>query len=488
MADQPTDGTDRDPDRLAPEPRPPIYPGAARRTAGRRRAFYPTRDFSEGNVPRHLWYLAWPQVTEGFLAITVQLAELVWVGRLGFQAIAGLGVGQTYMMLIVAIRSGLDAVTRAMIARSIGARRPAHANHVLLQALTLTALFSVLVITLGLLFTRPMLGVLGLSDAVVEQASGYMRVQYVTIAFASFQMLTAGALQASGNSLTPLKADTANRAAHFVLSPLLIFGWLGLPALGLVGAAVAALVGRVLAAGLNFYALSKGTSRLQLNLKRYKLDLGLIRSMVGIGIPASVTGMQRGLSQLVVMGIVATFGDAPLAAFSTMRRAETIANQSSVGLGRSAGALAGQNLGAGQPRRAKSAMRWAVLYGAVPSAALTSVFLLFPREVVSFVNSDPEFVDLASQWVRIFAVGYFSITAVQVFTHAFNTSGETVAPMLITVGALWLFEIPLALALSNLTSLGQFGVPWAIVAGSTLRLTVLAWYFGRGSWLRTGTL
>lgn len=76
----------------------------------------------------------------------------------------------------------------------------------------------------------------------------------------------------------------------------------------------------------------------------------------------------------------------------------------------------------------------------------------------------------------------------QVFTHAFNTSGETVAPMLITVGALWLFEIPLALALSNLTSLGQFGVPWAIVAGSTLRLTVLAWYFGRGSWLRTGTL
>ena len=392
------------------------------------------------------------------------------------------------MLLIIAIRSGLDAVTRAMIARSIGARRPAHANHVLLQALTLTALFSVLVITLGLLFTRPLLGVLGLSDAVVEQASGYMRVQYVTVAFAAFQMLTAGALQASGDSLTPLKADTANRVAHFVLSPLLIFGWFGFPSLGLVGAAVASLVGRVLAGSLNFYALSKGTSRLRLNLKRYKVDLGLMRDMVVIGIPASVTGMQRGLSQLVVVGIAATFGDAPLAAFSAMRRAETIANQSSVGLGRSAGALAGQNLGADEPQRAKSALRWAILYGAGPSIALASIFLLFSREVMSFVNSEPEFVNLASQWVRILAVGYFSIIAVQVFTNAFNTSGQTLAPMVITVGALWLFEIPLTLALTNLTSLGQFGVPWAIVAGSTLRLTVFAWYFGRGSWLRTGTL
>lgn len=78
------------------------------------------------------------------------------------------------------------------------------------------------------------------------------------------------------------------------------------------------------------------------------------------------------------------------------------------------------------------------------------------------------------------------MSPVQVFTQAFNTSGSTFAPMIITVSTMWAFEIPLAYALANFTSLGQFGLAWAIVAGMTLRLVLFTWYYFSERWLRTG--
>ncbi len=490
MDDDTSHAPDLDAGHVEARGRPDEAPDSAPSSAARRRrcSSYATRDLTKGSVPKILWFLAWPQVTEGLLAVVDQLADLIWVGRLGSQAIAGLGVGQVLMLTIMASRMGLDAAMRAMIARAVGARRLSHANHVFLQSLTVTVLFAAALVAIGLFLTEPMLRVLGLSESVVEQASTYMRVQFFAIAVMAFHGLSAGALQASGDSLTPLKAEAVCRTTHLILSPLLIFGWLGLPAMGLAGVAAATVVARCLSVGMNFFALARGSSRLRLDLRRYRIDVSLIWRMVVVGVPASITGMQRGLSQLVALVIVAPFGDSAVAAFAVLRRVEATANQTSQGLGKASGALAGQNLGAGQPQRARSTVKWAVAFVGLASLGVALFFLVFSNEVASFVNPDPQFVSVASRWLSILALGYFSMSAVQVFTHAFNTSGDTVAPMLVTLTTLWGIQIPLAFALSNLTTLGQFGVPWAIVAGATLRLVVFALYFCSGRWLRTGIM
>ena len=120
-----------------------------------------------------------------------------------------------------------------------------------------------------MLFTEHMLRVVGLSDSVVEQAAGYMRFQFVAMAMVGYHRLSGGALQASGDSITPLKAATVTRIAHLVISPLLIFGWLGFPDMGLTGAAIARLVAEFLGIGMNFYALMNGTSRLRIRFRDY---------------------------------------------------------------------------------------------------------------------------------------------------------------------------------------------------------------------------
>lgn len=462
---------------------------SAQRPARRRgRSGRITRDLTKGSIPRNLWYLAWPQITESFLSVVDQLADLIWAGRLGFQALAGLGIAQTFLMMLMTARMGLDAGMRSMISRAVGARQIGYANHVMLQAITLTTAYSLVLVVIGLIFTEPLLRLMGLSDEVVRQAGGYMRFQFFAMSVMGLQRLTAGALQASGDSVTPLKAAFVSRVGHLVLSPFLIFGWWWFPSLELAGAGAANLISQTAGTSMNFYALSRGTSRLRLSLRGYYVDFPLIWRLLRIGIPASVTGAQRAVSQLIVVFIVAPFGDAALAAFALSRRAENTVSHASRGLGRAAGALAGQNLGVGQTERARQSLFWALIYAGVASLVVAGLFLAFSDHVARFFNSDPEFAPQAATWLQILAVGYISMNAVQVFTQGFNTSGTTFAPMVIMLSTMWLVEIPLAFALSQFTPLEQFGVPWAIVIGMTIRAIAFTVYFLQGKWLRTGLM
>lgn len=304
----------------------------------------------------------------------------------------------------------------------------------------------------------------------------------------SFQALSGGALQAAGDSMTPLKAETVNRILHITLSPTLIFGWFGMPEMGLTGVATAALIARSCSVGLNFYALVKGTSRLHLQLSAYRIDWSLIGQIVRLGLPASITGLQRGLSPLALVAIVAPFGDGAVAAMVIMRRTEAMATQASQPIGKAAGAIAGQNLAIDQASDARKAVTWGMMYVAVISLVLALLFLVVPTQIVSIVNSDPEFLESTSNWLRILALGYVGLTLAYFLVHTFNFAGNTLFPMIATLSIPWLVEVPLTFILSHLTELGQYGIAWALVIGSILRLAVLAWYFERDRWLRSGLL
>ena len=323
-----------------------------------------------------------------------------------------MGMVQGIVMSATTFRTGLEVAARAMISRAVGAGRTEYANHVLLQSLTVAVAFSAVVVVLGWTLAEPALRLFGLGDEVVRLAVPYMRIQLLTMTVWGIHGITGGTLQASGDVMTPLKSETVSRVAHLVLSPILIFGWFGMPSLELAGASAASLIARSVGLGINLYGLSTGSSRLRLRVRDYRFDGPLVWRLLRIGMPASATDIQRGLSRLAVMAVVAPFGATALAAF----------------------------------------------------------------------------VETAAPWLAVIGLGYFAMAGVFVFVNALNTAGETVVPMVVTIALTWGVEVPLAFALSMFTPLEHMGVPWAIVAGTTLRFAVLAAYTAKGRWLRTGVL
>lgn len=461
----------------------PSLPTTSESTTGRRRSAYATRDLTTGSIPRNLLFIAWPQFVEGFLRIVDQMADLIWAGFLGTRAIAGMGVAQQYTQMAFTGRQGIDVSQRAMISRAIGMGDVAMANHILWQAWTMTLAFSFIMVLIGVFFTDTLLGLLGVSDEVIAQGAPYMRLHFIGHVALAFQQVSGHALAAAGDTLTLMKATTVARIAHLVLSPLFVFGLLGFPEMGLAGAAMGNIIAHTISVVLLFWVLFRGSSRLHMKLSEYRLDWVLLWQMFKLGVPAALNGMERAVSQMVMIFFVAPFGDVPLAAFTITRRIEMFANLGSQGMGLASGVIVGQSLGAGKPYRAKQTMYWAIGYVMVVKSVLCILLFSFPVLVLSIFNRDPEFLQLAQIWIRITVLGFLFMGAGQVFQNSFQMAGDTLAPLLITLISLWGIGIPLAYVLSEFTSLGQFGVAWAVVISMIIRTVAYIPYFYWGRWL-----
>lgn len=424
-------------------------------------------------------------MAESVLNVVDQLVDLVWAGRLpgGFRAVAGLGVAQSFTQFGMMARQGLDMSMRAMIARAVGAGDIKLANHVALQGFTLTTIYSLIMVVVGLVLTNVLLGAIGASEAVKNETGMYMRVQFVGMAAMSYRMMTAAALQASGDVVTPLKATTVARVIHIILTPFLMFGWWWFPDLGLAGAALGNVLAQLVGFGMNMYALSHGRSRLHISLRAYHVDLNLCWRMLRLGAPASVGGVERAAAQLALLRFVTPFGDVATAAFALTRRLEMFGNFGGVGMGQGAGILAGQNLGAGKPERARQALVWAQVYMFGVNSVVGIVLFAFPALFITLFTSEPEVVGLASTWLRIQVIAGVFMVQAMVFQQAYNVVGDTMATMVVTLVAMWGVEIPLAWFLSN-SHFGILGIAYAVVFGMAARWLIFFAYFFPGRWLR----
>lgn len=427
-------------------------------------------------------------MSESFFSVVDQLADLFWAGRLGFKAIAGLGIAQTYILMLMTARMGLDAGMRSMVARAIGARDIRYANHVVIQSITITFVWSFVVGGSGIIFADKLLYLIGIDKEVVDLTSGYLKMQFLAMSLLSFQRLFGGALQAAGDSITPLKAISVSRVIHLSLTPFLIFGWWIFPSMGLTGAGLANVIAQIFAIALNMHALTSGRTDIKLKLSDYRVDMGLIWRILKVGIPAGITGMQRSLSQWALLFLVVTFGTGPAAAFALSRRVENIVNHASRGLGRASGTLAAQNLGAQLIGRAKSSMNWAIIYCSVLSLLAMVVFIGFPEEVAKLFSDEAEFVSHTAVWIFIMGLSAFPMSSVQVFTQGIASTGATLAPMVITLSTMWLIEVPVAIGLALLSPLDSAGIAAGIAIGTLVRCVVFFIYVFSGKWLRPGLL
>ncbi|MCH8973564.1 MAG: MATE family efflux transporter [Chloroflexi bacterium] len=456
---------------------------------GNRRAVRRSRDLTKGSVPKNLWFLAWPQMIEGVFNSLDQMVDLFWAGRvIGFRAIGGIGVAQAYAHLVMMARTGLDIAMQAMISRAVGTGRMDLANHIALQGLTVTIIVSTMLAALGVLIAKPLLDLLAISDEVIAVTIVYLQYQFAGSAIQGWRKSAEATLQAAGDALTPMKATLVARGLHIVITPFLIFGWFGAPEMGIAGAAAANIIAQAVGFVWNIYALFAGNAPLRLSLRGYRLDVPLMGRMLKIGLPASGTQLERGLSELMLVRLVAPFGDIPLAAYALTRRLERLTHIGSMGMGRASGILVGQNLGAGSIERAKRTVRWAVGYVLVIRGLAGIVLLLIPAVFISIFNQDPAFIIVAVIWIRIQAVSGMLLGGGQVLQQSFNVAGDTLAPLLITFMSMWVLEVPAAFVLSQFTPLGQYGIPVAIGLAMFLRLGLYAAYYRTGRWTRVKVL
>jgi len=455
------------------------------------------RDWTKGSIVGNLMKLAWPMIVSSVLNMLGPTIDMIWVGGLGSDAIAGVGVAGIAVGLVMSAIMGLSMGMRAMIARFIGARDHRSANHVALQAFVLSAAISLIVAMIGLFYTESIMRLFDLEEAVTLIGTSYLRIVFLGALVMIVRMMCESAIQSAGDAVTPMWISVVFRALHVVLCPFLVLGWWIFPQLGVDGAAYTNIISQSLGLVLSLWVLVAGRSiyfdrtrkrfrlgwgRMKLVTKNFRVDPGIIWRIIRIGIPSGIMGMQGALGAFFLIKIMGPFGTYAVAAHTIVSRVEMIIFMPIVGLGMAAGILAGQNLGAGQPGRAETS-GWRAIVMALAFMAVCCLALLLGAEgIMRIFNSETELVEMGGIFLRIGAVGYFMIGFVIVMQFCISGAGDTIPPMVFSLMMVWMLQIPLAYLLPDATGLGIYGVRWAIVISIAVSGVAYTVYFKLGRW------
>ena len=413
------------------------------------------------------------------------VVDTIVVGRLGAASLAGVGVGAMVVMVMQSMMWGLVVGLRAMVARLVGAGDKEAANHAAQQGYVISIILAVILAAIGSSFAGEILRLLGVETDVATLAVPYIRILFVTAVLMLIRYTNAAIMEAAGDTITPMKITAVATVLHVAFCPFLVYGWWFFPRLEISGAAWAGVIAQTVAASLGLWVLITGRSRLRLVFRNFKLDLNMIWRIVKIGIPASITTMERSFAQLIMMRFIVQFGTLAVAAHTLLTRIiDNFTYMPVTAWGMGAGVLAGQNLGAGHPDRAQ---RTGWLGVALCSAVmfLVSIIVWFQAEgILRIFTPEAEVIGIAAAFLRIEIVSLLVVSLAIVLSQCLNGVGDTLPVMLVNLVTMWGMVLPLAFFLPQVGNLGVYGVRWAMVTGVVSRAVFYAIYFLRGRWKR----
>jgi putative MATE family efflux protein len=436
------------------------------------------QDLTTGSVARHLLK------TTSFMLVTMVfqtlyfLVDLYWVGSLGKEAVAAVGVSGNLMFLVLAVSQMLGVGATTLVSHAAGRGDRDHARLVFNQALVLAALVGLLFFGVVMALRRAY--AMGLSaDALMADLTESYLLWFIPAMALQFPMVVMGAaLRGSGNFKPGMIVQTATVILNMVLAPFLIFGWFIAPPLGVAGAAIAtfvAVVGGTL--WMSSYFLSKD-AYLHFAPARWKPQVALWKRMLAIGLPAGAEFALTGVYLFIVYSIARPFGAAAQAGFGIGLRIVQAAFMPIVALGFAVAPVAGQNFGARKPDRVRATFKSALLMAISAMVLLAVLCHVAPAALIRFFTTDPQVVAIGEEYLRIVSWTFVPSGLVFVSSSMFQAIGNTLPPLIASFLRMLLVAIP-ALMLSSQPGFELRWLWYLSVASVFVQMAMSLWLLRR---------
>ncbi len=439
-------------------------------------------DYTSGSIGRAIFLLAVPMVLEMVMESLFAVSDVFWVGRLGPDAVATVGLTESMMIVVYTLAVGLGIAVTATVARRIGEKNPDGAARAAVQGIAVAILVSGILAAIGALAAPTLLTVMGASPAVLASGTQFTRVMLGGSMTAFLLFIINGSFRGAGDAAVSMRVLWLSNAINIILGPVLIFGVGPFPAMGVTGAAVATTIGRGMGVLLALGYLVRGSGHLAVKREHVALDPALMTQMVRMSGSGTFQVLVGSMSWIGLVRIMASFGSVAMAGYTIAIRIIVFALMPAWGLGNAAATMVGQALGAKNPDRAERAVWAAARYNVAFLGGMGILFIAFAPAIVSAFTKDAGVAAVASYGLRVVAAGFPLFAFGGVLTQAFNGAGDTWTPTKINLGVFWIFEIPFAWIMAERAGFGYRGVFLAVLAAYSVLAGVSAVLFRRGGW------
>ncbi len=440
------------------------------------------QDYTTGSLNRAILLLAVPMVLEMVLESLFAVVDVFWVGRLGANAVATVGLTESLLSLVFAVGIGLSLSTTAMVARRVGEKDPEGAAVAGVQAIVLGLATSIVIGIPCFIYAPQLLRLMGASGDIVATGSGYARIALGGSGAILMLFLNNAIFRGAGDAAIAMRLLWVSNIINLILDPCLIFGLGPFPRLGVTGAALATFTGRSIGVAYQFYRLLRGTERIRVLTRQIRVNVSVLLRLVRVSLTGILQFAIAHTSWIGLVRIVSVFGAAALAGYTIAIRVVIFVILPSWGLSNAAATLVGQNLGAKQPERAEQAVWRTGFYNMLFLGSVGVFFILMAEPIARLFTHDAAVIPLAATCLRIISYGNIGYAYGMVMLQAFNGAGDTVTPTIVNFFGFWVVEIPLAYWLAIPMGLHSNGAYIAIVVAECSIAATSAVLFKRGKW------
>ncbi|OGV54532.1 MAG: hypothetical protein A2X45_10055 [Lentisphaerae bacterium GWF2_50_93] len=358
------------------------------------------------DVRRTLFSMAFPMLAGTFAMNAYSLTDMWFVSRLGTLPMAAMGFVFPVIMILTCVAGGIGTGVMTLVSHSLGRHDHKLAARITSHGLLLTTLATLLLAIIGYFSVEPVFSWLGADASTLPHIRKYMAIWYLGALTMSLPMLGNGILISTGDSKSASHVMMIGPAINVVLNPIMIFGYLGFPAMGIAGSALATVVAQAISAVWLLILLDKRHGLLKFAPLEISACLTSFKNILSFGIPSILSMILMPVSATVITKILSSLGNEAVAASGAAGRIEMFAFIIPMSLGMSLTPFVSQNFGAERIDRIKEAIevstRFAIIYG----IAVSIVFFLSAPFMASMFTSDAKVSEILVSYIRIISFGY----------------------------------------------------------------------------------
>lgn len=415
-----------------------------------------------------LMSMAFPPMLSMLIQSMYNIVDSMFVARFSQNALTAVSLAFPLQNLVLAVAVGAGVGVNSYISRKLGARDRDAANAAVTHGFLLSFAHAIFFVLFGLVAIKPFFRMFTDSPEIVSLACDY---SYIVVlgAFAQlFHIMVEKLLQSTGRMLAPMLLQTIGAIANIILDPILIFGLLGAPRMGVRGAAIATLLGQILSMTLSLLVFFLRDQDLRMDLKKFRPDLRAVAQIYAVGVPTMLMNALGSVLVTLLNSILIRFSELAVSVFGVYFKLQTFVFMPVSGLTQGALPIMGYNYGAQNRRRLLSTLRCAVLVAVGIMAAGNLLFVLIPDKLLLLFNASPEMLEMGTSALRIISCSYIFAAVGLIFSTMFQAVGKGSYSLTVFLMRQLIVVVPLAFLLSR--TLGLNGIwlsfPIAEAAGA----------------------
>jgi putative MATE family efflux protein len=446
-------------------------------------------------IRRDVLKLTAPIILEQTFVMSMGIINTIMASQIGKEAVSAIGLVDSVNNILIAVFLALSIGGTVVVAQLCGQGKIKTANEAVKQILYTGVLITLVITFLIWAFKGPVInGLFGSADPVVKNlAETYLKITVLTYPLIAIQLIVSGALRGSGNTRTPMNISIMMNIFNIILSYTLIYGvsaqnvhfHFSIPALGVTGAALGISAARLAGAAVSMIILIRGSGFIRLKkLFRFRLNISLLKSIFGIGIPVSLESLLFNGGKLITQVFIVSFGTAAIASNSIASSILSVFCIPGNAIGTAATTLVGQNIGKGDIGKAKQNLIYLTIFSTISMVTIGGIAIPFSKVIPLLFTQNAEIIKITASLIVINSIFTIVWSLSFVIPAGLKGAGDAKYTLVTSVIGMWVFRIILGYILGITLKLGVEGVWLGMFTDWTVRGILYAFRLKGEKWHR----